>query len=83
MDCDRVRQVMFLFIDNELEETLLVSFREHLAGCSCCTQEMDHTRRLLSLVRERCTRAPAPQRLRDRILTSLPHRAGGRRETWE
>jgi len=35
---------------------------------------MDYTRKLLVIVREKCVRCSAPERLRHRILTSLPHR---------
>ena len=74
MDCRQVTEVMFLFADNEMEEDLLVVFRAHLDGCPPCARQMDYTRQLLALVRERCCRQQAPRHLRERILMSLPHR---------
>ena len=74
MDCKEVRETLFLFVDNEMETTLLTSFRDHLEQCPGCAEKMDYTRRLLWLVRERCVRCSAPRDLRVRILTSLPHR---------
>ena len=35
---------------------------------------MNYTHKLLVIVREKCVRCSAPERLRHRILTSMPHR---------
>lgn len=77
MDCREVSVVLFLFFDNEMEEALLAPFRDHMAGCPACARHMDYTRKLLLVVRERCVRCTAPEGLRVRILTSMPHRLGG------
>ena len=74
MKCSKVREVVFLYTDNEMEEELLVAFREHLVVCPECARRLDYTRRVLTVVRSRCARARAPDSLRQRILTSLPHR---------
>jgi mycothiol system anti-sigma-R factor len=74
MDCKEVSDTLFLFVDNEMEEALLTPFRDHVAKCPGCAQRMDYTRKLVWLVRERCIRCTAPQNLRVRILTNLPHR---------
>lgn len=67
---------MFLFFDDQLEEDLLSPFRDHVDGCSSCAEKLDYTRKLLVLVRERCSciRRSAPDHLRQRILISFPHR---------
>lgn len=77
MDCREVSVVLFLFFDNEMEEALLAPFRDHMAGCPDCARHMDYTRKLLLVVRERCVRCSAPEGLRVRILTNMPHRLGG------
>ncbi len=74
MNCRKVREVVFLYTDNEMEEELLISFREHMDNCPPCAKALNRTERLLLLVRKRCSRAAAPKRLRERILTSFPHR---------
>ncbi len=74
MDCRKVREVVFLYTDNEMEEELLISFREHMDHCPPCAQEIHRTERILRLVRRRCSRQSAPASLRERILTSFPHR---------
>lgn len=77
MDCEEVcQQTLFLFFDNEMEEGLLVNFRAHVDLCPCCAQKLAYTRRLLTLVRQNCTRCAASEALRNRILTSFPHRRG-------
>jgi len=79
MNCKRVNEVLFLFFDNELEDDLLDPFRAHTRGCPICAQRLDYTRKLLLLVRECCRRESAPERLRMRILASMPHRRGAER----
>jgi mycothiol system anti-sigma-R factor len=76
MDCKEVSAVLFLFFDNEMEEALLTPFRDHVAGCGHCAKRMDYTRKLLLVVREKCLRCTAPDGLKIRILTSMPHRYG-------
>lgn len=75
MDCKEVGKILFLFLDNEMEEGLQTPFRDHTDGCRCCAQKVDYARRLLLIVRQRCIRCTASEALRLRILTSLPHRA--------
>lgn len=74
MDCRSFRQSIFLFADNELEHELVTSFREHSELCPDCARRADYTRRLLSLVRERCCRESAPPQLRIRILAVVRQR---------
>lgn len=76
MKCSRVKEVIFLYTDNELEEEVRVSVRRHVELCPECARQIAYTARLLQLLRQRCKRATAPSRLRRRILTSLPHRQG-------
>jgi mycothiol system anti-sigma-R factor len=71
MDCKRVRQVIFLYVDNEMGEELHVAFEEHMSDCPHCAQRIEYTRKWLTLVKRRCSRVPAPDSLRRRILTSL------------
>jgi mycothiol system anti-sigma-R factor len=74
MDCKEVGVTLFLFFDNEMEEDLLSPFRDHVSRCGDCAKRVDYTRKLLIIVREKCVRCSAPDRLRHRILTSMPHR---------
>jgi mycothiol system anti-sigma-R factor len=83
MNCRRIREVIFLFTDNEAGEEIQIEVREHLHICPACAQQLDYTRKLLALLKSGCSGAAAPDRLRRRILTSLPHRRPGGEETRE
>ena len=74
MECREVREVVFLYTDNEMGEELLISFRRHLELCPRCAARISRAETLVRIVRQRCVRAAAPDRLRRRILTSFPHR---------
>ena len=74
MDCKEVSAALFLFFDNEMAEEMLTPFRDHVGQCGHCSKRVDYTRKLLLIVRERTVRCCAPDRLRLRILTNLPHR---------
>lgn len=62
---------MFLVIDGEAEQEILVSVEQHLVQCPGCAQELEYARRFVAVLRERCRRASAPDQLRERILHKL------------
>ena len=76
MDCSRFEEIVFLYSDNQLEQELVVFYRRHIDLCPACARRAAYTDRLLGILRQRCERATAPDRLRRRILASLPHRDG-------
>lgn len=76
MDCSRFEEILFLSCDDgQLEKEIVVSYRQHIELCSDCAQRAAFANRLLAILRERCRRAAAPEHLREKILSSLPHRA--------
>lgn len=75
MDCSRFEEILFLSCDDgQLEQEIVVSYRRHIELCPDCARRAAFANRLLAILRERCRRASAPERLRRRILSSLPHR---------
>lgn len=75
MNCKRAAEVIFLYVDDDqLEHTLKDPFQEHLERCPRCKRRAVFIRKLFVVFRSRCTRYHAPSRLRQRILTSFPHR---------
>ncbi len=74
MNCRKIREVVFLYTDNEMDGELLISFRRHVEICPDCARTTRDAQRLVELLRRRCARAAAPPSLRQRILTSFPHR---------
>ena len=77
MDCSRFEEVLFLYKDDQLEREVVVLYRQHIELCPACARRAAYTQRLLAVMRKRCVRASAPDRLRRRILASLPHRSVG------
>lgn len=78
MNCQKAVKIIFLSVDNELEDAPRQELDEHLTHCPHCARRLVFTHKLLIVVRKRCTRRSAPKRLRRKILTSLPHR----RQEW-
>lgn len=74
-DCKKIHdELVFLYVDNEMGQEMLVSFKRHLADCPECAQEAQYTRKLVMIVRQRVRRTSAPTSLRERILAGLPRR---------
>lgn len=74
MDCREVYAALYRFFDNELEDGLRTPFQDHVGRCPGCARRLHYTRKLLLIVRQRAVRQCAPESLRVKILTSLPHR---------
>lgn len=81
MNCKQVKEeLVFLFIDNEMGQEVLIAYREHISHCPHCAQEARYTRRLIATVRRTTLRQAAPETLRQRILSAMPHRLSTRRQ---
>lgn len=74
MNCDKVREAMYLSGDEEAEEELLSPCRDHLEECPTCSAHLEYVTKFVAVLRRRCRRQSAPSELRDRILESLPRR---------
>lgn len=68
MDCRSFRLAVYLYTDNEAEQDFVVAFRAHADYCPECAREVQRAMRVVTLVRQRCYRQPAPRALRIRIL---------------
>jgi mycothiol system anti-sigma-R factor len=74
MDCNRARELLFLIVDDEVGVAESEALKAHVSGCQPCSRRVVFTRRLVTVVRERCVRREAPDHLRLRILDSLRQR---------
>lgn len=74
MECNRARELLFLIIDDEVDGEDAEALQSHLDDCAPCAQRVVFIRKLVMVVRERCVRRAAPERLRVRILDSLRQR---------
>ncbi len=81
MNCKQVKEeFVFLFIDDEMGQEVLVAYHEHISHCPHCAHKARYTRRLIATVRRTTQRQPAPKGLRQRILSSMPHRLSERQQ---
>ncbi len=72
MDCKQIcEELVFRYTDNELGQELIVAYQRHIEQCPHCAQKTEVARRVVMLVRQRCTRCEPPTDLRDRILERL------------
>lgn len=71
VDCRQIKELLFLYYDNELDSTTMVSFYRHAERCPECWRQVGYTTRLLTTVTLKTRRSVAPTELRERILTLL------------
>lgn len=71
VDCGQIKELLFLYYDNELDSTTMVSFYRHVEHCPECWRQVGYTTRLLTTVTLKTRRSVAPVELRERILTHL------------
>lgn len=74
VDCKEIREWVFRYVDHEMEEEMVVAFRQHLSECPHCARTKRRTETFLTIVRKRALRQRAPGELRRKILAGLPHR---------
>lgn len=74
VDCKKIREWVFLYVDHEMREEMLLTFRQHISECPHCAKTKLCTETILTIVRKRAVRQRAPGELKKRILASLPHR---------
>ncbi len=74
MNFRKVREeTVVVFCQDEAGTTLRVAIRQQVEICPDCQEKAAMTRRMVTMVRSRCSRS-APQSLLSRILACLPHR---------
>ncbi|MDT4916390.1 MAG: hypothetical protein QOI15_2232 [Pseudonocardiales bacterium] len=71
IDCDDVLKDVYLYLDDETDETLKNRIRQHLDGCAPCLKQFGLEQDVRSLVARCCGNDQAPQTLRDRISTRI------------
>lgn len=71
MLCDDVRRFAYFYLDGQLSQPKNLDFTYHIEHCRNCDDRMTIHRRLRSFVKTRVAPQPAPERLRERILSSV------------
>jgi mycothiol system anti-sigma-R factor len=71
LDCDDVLRDVYLYLDDESDETLKNRIRQHLDGCAPCLKQFGLEQDVRSLVARCCGGDHAPNSLRERISTRI------------
>jgi mycothiol system anti-sigma-R factor len=67
IDCDDVLRDVYLYLDDETDETVKNRIRQHLDGCAPCLKQFGLEQDVRSLIARCCGNDQAPQALRERI----------------
>jgi mycothiol system anti-sigma-R factor len=70
VDCSKVLERVFFFIDNEMEAADLAEIKQHLDECGPCLQKYDLERTVKMLVARSCSEH-APETLREKVLLRI------------
>lgn len=71
IDCTRVLQELETYLDGELPPEEGSRVEAHLAACGPCLERQEFRARLKEVVRRKCSRAPLPGHLEERIRDAL------------
>jgi len=71
IDCDEVMKDVFLYLDDESDDTVRNRIRVHLDGCAPCLRQYGLEQDVKSLVARSCGGDLAPDGLRSRIRVRL------------
>ena len=72
MKCRKVKEEhVLVFSQDEAGRNLTVAIQRHVSICPDCARKAEKTRRIVTIVRERCVREQAPLDLRQRIMACL------------
>ncbi|MFZ0323838.1 MAG: mycothiol system anti-sigma-R factor [Actinomycetes bacterium] len=70
MDCSKVLQTVYLYLDGEIDGSEFGQIREHLDECSPCLREYGIEREVKILVARSCCET-APDSLREAVVTRI------------
>lgn len=69
MNCERVNELLFEYINNELDEVEARQIREHLMACGECRKEYELLLGMSEAIKE--SRYEAPEGFRDRVMSAV------------
>ncbi|OLC31929.1 MAG: mycothiol system anti-sigma-R factor [Armatimonadetes bacterium 13_1_40CM_64_14] len=71
IDCEQVLQLVWQFLDGEVEEVRYREIEAHLAECANCEGRVSFERRLRTLIETKCQEGPVPVELKRRLFKFL------------
>lgn len=71
MACDRVKRVIYFFLDGQLSDTKQQDLTRHLGVCPECERRANVHRRFREFIHRRLSRLSAPEHLKTRLTRSI------------
>jgi mycothiol system anti-sigma-R factor len=71
IDCDQVLNLVWQFLDGEMDEVHYQEIEAHVAECANCEQRVSFERRLRTLIETKCEEGPVPVELKRRLFKFL------------
>ena len=67
LDCEQVLQMVWQFLDGEIDEAQYAEIEVHVAACAECGPRYEFQRRLMTLVQQKCREGPVPLELKRKL----------------
>lgn len=71
MDCQKIKEYIYSFLDGELDDKTSLLVKEHLSICPLCKLALEQERKADSLIRHNITKEKAPFELKETILSRI------------
>lgn len=72
MNCDKIREMLSLYIDQMLDDDLKKEIEEHISTCNLCKNEYDDIKEMVSLLKE-VEMVSVPESFEHRLKNALQH----------
>jgi len=71
MNCQKIKEFLYLFTDGELDNQTSLLVKEHLAICPLCSLELEQEKNWSSLIKRSIPEEKAPYELKEAILSRM------------
>ncbi|MFZ4485172.1 MAG: mycothiol system anti-sigma-R factor [Candidatus Nanopelagicales bacterium] len=69
--CTEVLSLLYVYIDDEIDEVHRIEVTAHLGECPPCVEHFSVERRLKARVRDACLAEQVPEQVRSRIIAQI------------
>ncbi|HLD83178.1 MAG TPA: zf-HC2 domain-containing protein [Candidatus Omnitrophota bacterium] len=71
MDCQRLKEYLYSFLDGQLDGQGYLLVKEHLLGCPLCSLEVEREKKVDSLIRQNIPKENAPFALKETVFNKI------------
>lgn len=71
LDCEQVLQMVWQFLDGEIDEARYVEIQMHVTACAECGPRYEFQRRLMALIQQKSREGPVPMELKRKLFRLL------------